>query len=219
MSNATFEELSKVDVSKHVEKKQNLSYLSWSWAWDEFKRRCPDATYEVVRFENGLPYSYDPKTGYMVYTKVTSGGITHEMWLPVMDNNNNAMLDHPYEYETKYGKKKVAACTMFEVNKAIMRCLVKNLAMFGLGLYIYSGEDLPEETATTPSSPVKAVVTDPETKKAIETLESYIKDGKLNKDWIGKAQMYINTANLEGINKTINYIEGQMKVEAAFDNA
>lgn len=76
-----------------------------------------------------------------------------------------------------------------------------------------------EKTATTPSSPAKAVVTDLETKKAIETLESYIKDGKLNKDWIGKAQMYINTANLEGINKTINYIEGQMKVESAFDNA
>lgn len=148
-----FDELFKLNVNEHVEKKQNLSYLSWSWAWAEVKKRYPQASYEVVKFENGLPYAYDPKTGYMVYTKVTINETTHEMWLPVMDNNNNTMLDHAYEYTTKYGKKIVAACTMFEVNKAIMRCLVKNLAMFGLGLYIYSGEDLPEEDSNSSLSP------------------------------------------------------------------
>lgn len=147
-----FTELNAVNVNEHTEKKQNLTYLSWSWSWAEVKKRYPEATYEVVKFENGLPYAYDSKTGYMVYTKVTIENVTHEMWLPVMDNNNNAMLDHPYEYTTKYGKKTVAACTMFEVNKAIMRCLTKNLAMFGLGLYIYSGEDLPEDDKSTPKA-------------------------------------------------------------------
>ena len=90
----------------------------------------------------------------MVYTKVKAGGITHEMWLPVMDGANNAMKNTPYTYQVKeysYGKptgkmidKTVNAYTMFDVNKTVMRCLVKNLAMFGLGLYIYAGEDLPE---------------------------------------------------------------------------
>lgn len=146
MEETVFSNLFKLDVNEHTEKKQNLTYLSWSWAWATVKSRYPNANYEIVKF-NGLPYVFDENTGYMVYTKVTIEDVTHEMWLPVMDNNNNAMLSHPYEYETKYGKKKVAACTMFEVNKAIMRCLVKNLAMFGLGLYIYAGEDLPSDTA------------------------------------------------------------------------
>lgn len=138
-----FDRLFAVDVSKQIEKKQNLSYLSWSYAWANVKKRYPNCSYEIVKQPNGLPYAFDENTGYMVFTKVTINDVTHEMWLPVMDNNNNAMLSHPYEYTTKYGKKTVQACTMFDVNKAIMRCLTKNLAMFGLGLCIYAGEDLP----------------------------------------------------------------------------
>ena len=109
-----------------------MSYLSWSWAWKEVKSRYPDATYEIVKFENGLPYTYDENTGYMVYTKVTIQGITHEMWLPVMDSHNCSMLSKPYEVKTKYNSYTVDKCTMFDVNKTIMRCLTKNLAMFGL---------------------------------------------------------------------------------------
>ena len=80
----------------------------------------------------------------MVYTRVTVGNITHEMWLPVMDGANRAMKSTPYTYTTKFGEKTVEAFTMFDINKTIMRCLTKNLAMFGLGIYIYAGEDLPE---------------------------------------------------------------------------
>lgn len=155
-----FEELYAIDVSAKVEKKQNLSYLSWSWAWAEFKKKCPNAKYEIKMFNN-LAYTYDEKTGYMVFTSVTVDDITHDMWLPVMDANNKAMKSEPYTYKTSYGEKKVASATMFDINKTIMRCLVKNLAMFGLGLYIYNGEDLPEtekteekpqpKTATIPS--------------------------------------------------------------------
>ena len=141
--NEVFERLNALNVNDKTENKNGLTYLSWAWAWAEFKKVCPDATYEVVKF-NGLPYAYDPNTGYMVYTTVTADGITHEMWLPVMDGNNKAMKSEPYIVKTKYKEIRVEAATMFDINKAIMRCLTKNLAMFGLGLYIYAGEDLPE---------------------------------------------------------------------------
>ena len=138
-----FDKLSAVNVNKYKEDRNGLSYLSWTWAWSEFKKACPDANYEVVKFD-GLPYCYDPNTGYMVYTRVTVGETTHEMWLPVMDSSNHAMKAEQYTVHTKYKDVTVEAATMFDVNKAIMRCLTKNLAMFGLGLYIYAGEDLPE---------------------------------------------------------------------------
>lgn len=145
-----YAELRKINVNEKVEKKEGLSYLSWSWAWDEFKQAYPEATYEVIKNPEGLPY-FESHAGAMVYTKVTADNLTHEMWLPVMDSKNKAMKAEPYTYTVKDWKTKqlvektVDAFSMFDVNKALMRCLVKNLAMFGLALYIYSGEDLPSE--------------------------------------------------------------------------
>lgn len=139
-----FDLLYSINVNDKTETKEGLTYLSWSWAWAEIKKKFPDANYNIKRFENGLPYVYDPNTGYMVFTDVTINGLTHEMWLPVMDSHNRAMKSEPYTIKTKYKEINVPAATMFDVNKAIMRCLVKNLAVFGLGLYIYSGQDLPD---------------------------------------------------------------------------
>ena len=133
-----FDDLYKVNVSDKTEKKGNLTYLSWCWAWAEFKKVYPDANYEVKKF-NGLPYVHDEKTGYMVYTSVTAEGLTYEMWLPVMDARNKTLKN----------------AEMFDINKTIMRCLTKNLAMFGLGLYIYAGEDLPEEEQKAPREATK----------------------------------------------------------------
>ena len=143
-----FEELYKVNINEKTDERDNgqtkLTYLSWSWAWAEFKKRCPNVKYEVKMFNN-LPYVYDDKTGYMVFTSVTVGETTHDMWLPVMDGNNKAMKSEAYKYVTKKGyERTVAPASMFDINKTIMRCLVKNLAMFGFGLYLYNGEDLPE---------------------------------------------------------------------------
>lgn len=139
-------ELRKLDVGTHIEKKNGLSYLSWSWAWDIFKQNNPSATYEIIKNPNtGLPY-FESQAGAMVYTKVTVDNITHEMWLHVMDGANKAMKIEPYTYKTRNGDKVCDAYTMADINKTLMRCLVKNLAMFGLGIYIYSGEDLPSET-------------------------------------------------------------------------
>lgn len=154
IENKMFEELSKINVNDKTESKNGLTYLSWTWAWSELKKRYPDATYEIKKFENNLPYVYDENTGYMVFTTMTIDNLTYEMWLPVMDGNNKAMLNRGYTYQVKeyidgkftgkYKEKEVEPATMFDINKTIMRCLVKNIAMFGLGIYIYAGEDLPE---------------------------------------------------------------------------
>jgi hypothetical protein len=155
-----FTKLNTINVNDKVEKKNNLSYLTWSWAWGELLKIYTNATYKIKKFgENQLPYVYDENTGYMVFTELTIEDITHEMWLPVMDGANKAMKNHSYTYlvadkkwddtKKKYVKvgdieKTVDQADMFDINKTIMRCLVKNIAMFGLGLYIYAGEDLPE---------------------------------------------------------------------------
>lgn len=153
-----YDTLRSVNVNNHTEKKNNLTYLSWAWAWDEVMRRFPSATYIIKDFD-GKPYLYDKDLGYMVMTSMTIGGITRDMWLPVMDGSNKAMKSEPYTYQAKkyvggkwtgeYTDKTVEPATMFDVNTALMRCLVKNIAMFGLGLYIYSGEDLPPEKPKT----------------------------------------------------------------------
>jgi len=147
-----FERLSAINVNDHVEKKKDLSYLSWAWAWSETKRACPDATYKIGETD------YDESLGFMCHTSVTIEGETLEMWLPVMDGANKSMLKKSYTYTTRYGDKSVEAATTFDINKTIMRCLVKNLAMFGLGIYIYAGEDLPEaekSEVVMPKAPVK----------------------------------------------------------------
>lgn len=147
-----FSKLTDVNVNEHIDKKKTgsteLSYLSWAWAWKYFKEALPDAKYTIRHWED-KPYLFDEKTGYMVETVITAGGETHEMWLPVMDSTNHAMLDKAYIVKTKYNEFTVPPATMFDINKTIMRCLVKNMAMFGLGLYIYAGEDLPNDTEET----------------------------------------------------------------------
>lgn len=141
--NSVFATLSAINLNDKVEKKKDLTYLSWTYAWSEVQKHYPEASYEVMFFD-GFPYIYDPSTGYMVFTKVTIEGQTRMMWLPVMDGANKAMKVSEYTYPTRYGDKTVEAASMFDINKTIMRCLVKNLAMFGLGIYIFAGEDLPD---------------------------------------------------------------------------
>lgn len=166
---AVFGDLNDLNINGHTEVKEvggkKLTYLSWPWAWAEVKKRYPDAHYEIWRGENGLPYSVDPQTGYMVFTSVTIEGVTHDMWLPVMNGANKAMKPSAYKYKVGTYEKECEAATMTDINKTIMRCLVKNLAMFGLGLYIYAGEDLPEAEQETPEAP-KAVTSQPQRKAA-----------------------------------------------------
>jgi hypothetical protein len=152
MTDSLFLKLYDINVTDKIEKKSGANYLSWAYAWAELMKVKPDAQYKIIKFD-GKPYLSDPDLGIMVFTEVTIDGETREMWLPVMDGNHNAMLLEDYTYQVKEYKnnqatgrmidKTVSAATMFDVNKAIMRCLVKNIGMFGLGLKLYTGEDLP----------------------------------------------------------------------------
>lgn len=128
-----FTELNNVNVNDKTEKKNGLTYLSWAYAWGEIKKRHPDATYTVYEREDGCIYWTDGRTCW-VKTGVTVNGLEHIEYLPVMDTRNKSI---PLENVTS-----------FEVNKAIQRSLTKACARHGLGLYIYAGEDLPEEEKT-----------------------------------------------------------------------
>lgn len=127
---SVFETLNKIDVGEHIEKKNGLSYLSWAWAWKVLKENYPDANYKIYETESGCNYFTDGRTGW-VKTGVTVNGLEHIEYLPIMDYNNKSI---PLE-----------KITSFDVNKAIQRSLTKAVARHGLGLYVYAGEDLPEE--------------------------------------------------------------------------
>jgi hypothetical protein len=139
-------DLLKLNVNDHVEKKQNLSYLSWAWAWAEALKADPAATFEVKSFMRDqyteMPYM-DVNGTAMVWVTVTMFGKPMTCFLPVM-NHRNQPIQNP---------------DSFQVNTAIMRCMTKGLALHGLGLYIYAGEDLPQSEEIAPVI-IKAVTPD-----------------------------------------------------------
>ena len=119
---SVWQTLSKIDVNKHTEKKGNLTYLSWAWAWAVTKQNYPEATYAFLSNEIHADGTMT------VHCVVSIETVDHEMWLPVMDNRNKAIKNPD----------------AFAINTAKMRCLTKGLSMHGLGAYIYAGEDLPQ---------------------------------------------------------------------------
>lgn len=125
-----FHQLNQINVNDKTEKKGNLTYLSWAWAWAEVKKLFPEATYTIYENELGWNYHTDNNTCW-VKTGVTINGIEHIEYLPVMDYKNKSIP--------------ISGVTSFDVNKAIQRSLTKACARHGLGLYIYAGEDLPEK--------------------------------------------------------------------------
>ena len=151
-----FNALQSIDCREHIEKKNDLSYLSWPWAWGYVASRY-EASYEVLNDkETELPFFEAPGMGFIVRTRVTIEGYTREMWLPAMSPDNRALQSIPYEITRKRRDGTpftvtIPAADMFDVNKTIMRCLVKNLAMFGLGLALYAGEDLPLDLTDEPA--------------------------------------------------------------------
>lgn len=129
-----FNVLNKINVNDHTEKKGRLTYLSWAWAWAEVKKLYPESYYTVYESANGMIYHNDGKTAW-VKTGVTlvdgEQKLEHIEYLPIMNMQNKSLpLDE---------------ITSFEVNKTIQRSLTKACARHGLGLYIYAGEDLPED--------------------------------------------------------------------------
>jgi hypothetical protein len=124
--------LSAIDCTPHVEKKNGLTYLSWAWAWGTLMEHYPEATYSF-----DAPQVF-PDSTQMVFCTVNIGECSRRMWLPVMDHRNKA-IQNPDAFAT---------------NTAMMRCLVKCLALYGLGHYIYAGEDLPQAELERLYSPI-----------------------------------------------------------------
>lgn len=152
-----FKELNEINVNDKVEKKNGLTYLSWAYAWGELKKRHPDASYTVYENTDGWNYFTDGHTCW-VKTGVTVNGLEHIEYLPVMDFKNKSIP--------------LGNITSFEVNKTIQRSLTKAVARHGLGLYIYAGEDLPDESdgtqAVKKASPKK---TAPKTEEPVFEVE------------------------------------------------
>ena len=134
--NTVFKTLSAVNCNEHTEKKGNLTYLSWAWAWQMVKDHFPTAQYTIYENPDGWNYFTDGRTCW-VKTGITIEGIEHIEYLPVMDQRNQSI---PFDQVRST-----------DVNKAIQRSLTKACARHGLGLYIYAGEDLPD--APRPSAP------------------------------------------------------------------
>jgi hypothetical protein len=125
-----FKELSKININGKTEKKGKFTYLSWAFAWSELKKIAPTSTAKVYHDENtNMPY-FSSKAGVIVKVGITVDGLEHINYLPVMDFRNNSIASNDVN--------------MMDINKAIQRCTVKAIALHGLGLYIYAGEDLPE---------------------------------------------------------------------------
>jgi hypothetical protein len=134
-----FEQLSALNLSSKVEKRGNLSYLSWATAWSECKKLFPDMTRVVYESETGMNYFSDGATAW-VKVGVTINGLEYIDYLPVMNHMNKSIP--------------LASLTSFDVNKTIQRSTVKALALHGLALNIYAKEDFPEATDGTPAKVV-----------------------------------------------------------------
>jgi hypothetical protein len=135
----SFARLNQINVSEHIERKGDFAYLSWPYAVAQLRLADPAASWEVRRFD-GLPY-LRTETGYFVEVAVTVEGITLSQIHPVLDSKNRPLAEP----------------TAFDINTSIQRCLVKSIALHGLGLYIYAGEDLPngEEVPKPTVTPIQ----------------------------------------------------------------
>jgi hypothetical protein len=170
-----FEKLASIDVSKNIEKKQNMSYLSWAWAVDQLMRKDPSANWVFLD-----PITY-PDGTMMVHCNVTAFEKTIYMWLPVMDHRN----------------KSIQTPDSFQINKAMMRCLVKGIAVHGLGLYIYAGEDIPESTKE-----------EIQINKAIDYIQSCTSVENLNK----VINKFKETEHLDKITEIVNQRKAELGV-------
>ena len=174
-----FVTLNNINVSDKTESKNGLTYLSWAWAWGEVKKLHPTANYKIYETETGCIYWTDGKTAW-VKTGVTINDVEHIEYLPVMDYKNKSIP--------------VDSITSFDVNKAIQRSLTKAVARHGLGLYIYAGEDLPEDT-----------------KNELENLKEEIKKYPNALEVVSKHGKKLSECNEEELNKILDELKKENK--------
>ena len=178
-----FEKLNAINVNDHVEKKNGLTYLSWAWAWAELKKMYPESYYTIYENKDGLFYHTDGATAWVktgVTVKAGEHEIEHIEYLPVMDFKNKSIP--------------LANITSFDVNKTIQRSLTKAVARHGLGLYIYAGEDLPEDDTTTPETKPATKTTQATAPKSTTTAKPKKAANKVRAEFVA----YCKTTNIEG---------------------
>ena len=189
-----FRELNSRDVSAHVEKKQNLNYLSWAYVQQELTKEDPNYSEKVIEFpypdstnENFFVPYLKTNEGYMVCVELTVFGVTKREWLPVLDFRNKPVA--------------VGSSTaIFDINKATKRCMVKCAAKFGLGNYLYLGEEAPDV-----SDELKELL-DKESKEFIKIAEESDKGSHFEVQIKKLKNMNVDTLNKQDIEKTRNLI-------------
>ena len=161
---STFMTLFKTDVSKYIEKKGQFNYLSWANAVAELKKACPTARWGVTKAEDGSPF-FETQCGYFVDVWVEVDGVSLSQIHPVLDNRNNS-IEKP---------------NAFQINTSLQRALAKAIALHGLGLYIFAGEDLPEPDALTPAEEDNLYdLAKPLGKTFVDDLKNKVKSMELN---------------------------------------
>lgn len=208
-------ELLKINVNDHTEKKGQLTYLSWAWAWAEVLKVDPAATWIVHTYGpqgSEQPCMWIGETA-MVHTSVTVNGLRRECMLPVMDHKNNALKSPDAR----------------KISDAIMRCMTKAISMHGLGLYIYAGEDLPEgeeaekkqDLSNIRHSPLKndeVPALPPEMQEYIKDLAKGVTDAFRSTDteWHTATVQQIKSEALDDIQKMTLWAQLDSKTRSAF---
>ena len=172
-------DLLKLNVNDHTEKKGNLTYLSWAWAWDLALKADEQATYKVEMF--GDKCYMDINGTAMVFVTVTIFGKPMTCQLPVMDYKNKAITNPD----------------AFAINTAIMRCMTKALSLHGLGLYIYSGEDLPEDPGGPKIRATDGALVDDKQKSMMHDVATSIRDHFAQNDIIGAVEEILTVTDVE----------------------
>ena len=189
-----WDKLSKIDCSDKVEKKMKLSYLSWAWAWGILQEHYPQAQYIFYQGEGDVPYVKYPDGTGEVRCRVSIDNLTREMTLCVMDFKNNAVKNP----------------NSSQVNNSKMRCLTKCLAMFGLGHYIYAGEDLPEDV----EDEIENLDDETESKEEPTPVETPTEDGGADKGYGTEAwaNLFVKSfLELAKLNKTKDAMKSYYK--------
>ena len=172
-------DLLKLNVNEHTEKKGNLTYLSWAWAWDLALKADEQATYKVEMF--GDKCYMDINGTAMVFVTVTIFGKPMTCQLPVMDYKNKAITNPD----------------AFAINTAIMSCMTKALSLHGLGLYIYSGEDLPEDPGGPKIRATDGALVDEKQKSMMHDVATSIRDHFAQNDIIGAVEEILTVTDVE----------------------
>ena len=172
---SVFQKLKEVDISKLAEKKGKFDYLSWAHAVREMLKVFPEATWEVHEYD-GMPYM-QTTTGYYVKVSVTIDGISRTQIHPVLDNKNQT-IDTP---------------NAFQINTSIQRCLAKAIALHGLGLVLFAGEDLPNNITDKQEKEITKLANQVKDDKARNAILGAIKNGNVNESNYAKSLEHCKT--------------------------